>query len=107
MNRKVRSLFIAGLFALGVSASGVAAVAAHAAPKTGAAIKAAQPAQVSDADTLQQGQTGVTGESVNDNKDDAQQGQTGQTGESVNDNKDQKDSGNQNAAQQGQAGDQL
>jgi len=109
MSNKFRSLLVAGLFAVGVTAAGTAAVAAHSIPD-GASATQAEPAQVDDVDIAtdnkDDGQKGQVGESVNDNKDDAQKGQTGEIGESVNDNKDQKDAGNHDDGLQGQSGDQ-
>ncbi len=121
MNNKFRSLLVAGLFAVGITAAGTAVVAAHSIPD-GAPATQAEPTRVNDVDNAEVGQTGDTGEtatdnkddgqkgqvgeSVNDNKDDAQKGQTGEIGESVNDNKDQKDAGNHDDGLQGQSGDQ-
>lgn len=105
MNNKFRSLLVGGLFAVGVTAAGTAAVAAHSIPD-GAPATQAEPAPVNDVDNAGVGQTGDTGETATDNKDDGQKGQTGEIGESVNDNKDQKDAGNHDDGLQGQSGDQ-
>jgi hypothetical protein len=117
MKNKFRSLMIAGVFAVGVTAVGTAAVAAFSGPHPrNTTVQDAVQTQTGNIDEAQQGQTGVeqAGESVNGNTDekdagnvdDGQKGQNGvnQTGESVNDNIDQKDAGNHDDAQQGQSG---
>jgi hypothetical protein len=106
MKQKFGKLLLVGVFSAGVVASGGVAASAL----IGVSADKATIAELAQPGPREQ----QAGESVNDNKDDkdagnldtAQQGQAGdqQSGESVNDNKDQKDAGNLDTAQQGQAG---
>jgi hypothetical protein len=105
MNNKFKVLLVAGVFAVGITASGATAVSAHQLVDSSGATQV-EPVEANDVDNLEVGNTGQTGESVNDNMDDGAKGETGEKAESVNDNKDQKDAGNVNDAQQGQSGDQ-